>query len=561
MHRLFALLCVPLVAPAQERWTQFNSGPFEVFTDAGARAGRETLVRFEQFRNALGQVIGESDPRTPMPVRILLFKNAKEAAARPATEPVITGRDRYAILLASGAPVPPEIFRRCTRLFLESNTARMPASMERGLVDLFSTIEVTGIRTMLGKPVPASERNLDWARVHLLSVNQEYYGKLRVLVYNLRRGVAEDAAYRNAFGKSPAEISKQVEAYFAAGNFSTVQVPNRAMSVEHDFPEKPVEPADQRLAMADLMLDDRSRPAYEAMVRDHEHAAEAWEGLGLLALDRKDGEAARKAFAGAIEANSQSARCYLEYARLESDHAKAISALESAAKLNPKLGEIWFAMAQHDSDPMKRTAHLKTAAERNPREAAYWQALAEAYLDQKLFADAAKAWHSGEQASTTEEQRARMRQGWLSIEQQRLDYEEAERKREAAEKEREIARLKEEARAELRTLEAKANAGRAPAPSEKIVPWWEGPKPTGKFTGIIKQIECLGRQARLVLEGDDHKTLKLLMGDPSQVPVMGGGEQTLACGPQKSRRVRVEYFTKSNARLGTAGEVATIEFQ
>jgi hypothetical protein len=41
----------------------------------------------------------------------------------------------------------------------------------------------------------------------------------------------------------------------------------------------------------------------------------------------------------------------------------------------------------------------------------------------------------------------------------------------------------------------------------------------------------------------------------------GPGEITLGCGARKARRVVVEYFPKANARLGTVGEVASIEFQ
>jgi hypothetical protein len=57
------------------------------------------------------------------------------------------------------------------------------------------------------------------------------------------------------------------------------------------------------------------------------------------------------------------------------------------------------------------------------------------------------------------------------------------------------------------------------------------------------------------------KELRLLIPDPSQVAILGGGEQSLSCGPQKPRRVTVEYFPKRDAKLGTAGEVATLQFQ
>jgi len=49
--------------------------------------------------------------------------------------------------------------------------------------------------------------------------------------------------------------------------------------------------------------------------------------------------------------------------------------------------------------------------------------------------------------------------------------------------------------------------------------------------------------------------------DPAKVVYAGSGEVSLGCGVQKSRRVAIAYFPKANARLATAGEVATIEFQ
>ena len=148
----------------------------------------------------------------------------------------------------------------------------------------------------------------------------------------------------------------------------------------------------------------------------------------------------------------------------------------------------------------------------------------------------------------------------MAIEQQRLDYAEAEKKRQAAEDAREMEKLKAVARAEVHALEAKANGG-TPRADPKAVPWWDGPKPPGKIGGTLKQVDCLGSQARLIIEGDDRKTVKLLIADPGKVAIDGPGEITLGCGARKARRVVVEYFPKANARLGTVGEVASIEFQ
>jgi len=554
MRRLAVLCALPCLLAADDHWVKFTGGPYEVLSDAGSRAGRETLVRFEEFRHALGQIVGENDLQTPLPVRIFVFKNTKGWTA-PA--PITEGRDRYAIVLGEKGAVTRAINAELTRLFLRSNTAQMPPAFERGLVAFFSTIEVNGIRITAGAPPP--QPDLDWARIHLLVTDPDYFGKVRVLLYNLRKGVAEDPSYRNAFGKSAAEVEAQAKRYFAAGNFQTTSLSSRPMA-EGDYPERQISETDVRLARADLLAGSQSAAEYEYLLKGHAKVPEAEEGLGLLALRDHHNDEARRHFANAVEAQATSARCYIEYARLEPDNEKATQALLHAAGINPKLDEPFALMAQRDTDPEKRVAHWKAAAERNPRNAAYWKALAEAYLTDHNYGAAAAAWKSGEQAATDPAQREQMHQARMAIEEQRLDYEAAEKRREAEEKARELERLKSEARAELHAAEAKFNQGSA-KPDEKAVPWWEGPKPSGKVQGFLKQVDCLGKQARLVVEDAQHKIVKLLVADPAQIVFMGSQQATLGCGVQKPRPVVIEYFPKPNAKLATAGEVATIGFQ
>ena len=41
----------------------------------------------------------------------------------------------------------------------------------------------------------------------------------------------------------------------------------------------------------------------------------------------------------------------------------------------------------------------------------------------------------------------------------------------------------------------------APVGGDKPVQWWDGPKPEGKVTGTLKQVDCLPKQqARLFIE-------------------------------------------------------------
>jgi tetratricopeptide (TPR) repeat protein len=331
----------------------------------------------------------------------------------------------------------------------------------------------------------------------------------------------------------------------------------------NDFPEKPVEPAAARLALADLLLGEGSRTAYEKMIQEKVNLAEAYEGLGMMSLHSGQKDAARAHFLKAMDAGSPSAGVYIEYARIEPDKAKSRAALEKAVKANPKLAEPHVLMAERESDLDKKIASLQAAVKLDARNPSWWQSLAEAYLAEHNYGDAAKAWRSAEQAATTDADRDRYRQARVSIEQQRLDYEAAERRRQEAEKQRELDKLKAEARAQVRAAEAKANKGSGPATAsgDKPVAWWDGPKPPGHTSGTLKQVDCMGKQARLLIELEGSKTIRLLVPDASQVAITGGGEQTLSCGRQAQRRVTVEYFPKTNAKLATVGEVATIEFQ
>jgi hypothetical protein len=559
MRWLLALCLLPSALAAADHWTKFTRGPFQVYTDAGTRAGRETLVRFEEFRHAVGEVIGEADLQTPLPVRILLFKNSQGWTG---SEPVSEGRASFNIVLnekdAAKDSASPAIYSGLTRLFLQSNTAQMPPAFEHGLIEFFSTYTVKDIHITVGAPPP--DGDLDWARIHLLVTDPDYFGKLRVLLFNLRKGAAEDPAYRNAFGKPAAEVEALVKQRFAERDFRTTSISSLPMA-ERDFPEREVSDGDARMARADLLADEKSAAEYEGLIRDGLHTAEAEEGLGLLSLRQHHPAEARTHFADAIRDGSSSARCYIEYARLETDNAKASTALLKAAGINPKLDEPFAMLAERDTEPEKRLAHWKLAAERNPRNPAYWQHLAEAYLADHNYDGAAKAWTSGEQSATDPATRERMHAARMDIEQQRLDYEEAEKRRKAEEEARDIARLKDEARAHVHALEQKYSNGKS-SDDLKPVPWWDDPKMPAHATGTLKQVDCLaGSQARLTIVTVDNKIVKLLVTDLAKLAISGKGDLTFRCGAQKPRRVVIGYTPKVNARLATAGEAAVIEFQ
>jgi hypothetical protein len=153
----------------------------------------------------------------------------------------------------------------------------------------------------------------------------------------------------------------------------------------------------------------------------------------------------------------------------------------------------------------------------------------------------------------------------LDAEEERADFEAAEKKRIADEREQDIHRVKAQSDAAIHAAEEAAS--KRLNPDGKALPkpegWYEAMQ-NGDATveGVFARLDCLGQQAKLVIQTSDGKTVQLLVGDPSQIVIAGGGEKALACGAQKSqRKVTVQYKTKPNAKLKTAGVATTIEFR
>lgn len=546
---------------ADDHWVAIRSGPFEVYTNGSDRAAREKLMYLEQFREALRVITGKQEIHSVWPVRVLVFKNAKQAPAANAS--FALGRDARMLAVAETAPFSRENLKELARILLYENTNRLPQTVEDGLIELLSTLEVNGTRVTLGAPVPEPERSHAWAFMQLVTVNPDYSGRSRVMISNLEQSGDFEAACHNAFEKSVAQMNQQTDAYLKAGTFATTSVSGRALSPVRDFKLEQLESEAGKLAMADLLLAAGSSEAARAY--DGLHGAPAAEGSGLLALkDHKDGEA-RRLFQSAIESGSENARAWLELARLEADPTKARADLKKAAELNPRWSEPYFRQAEVEKDNLEqRAAMLKKAAAFEPRNIDYWQALARTEIAAKNFPEAQKAWAGAERAAANDEERSRIHQVRLQVEKERADFEEAERKRIAEERERDIQRVKAQSDAAIHAAEAEAYKklnpdGTAPP---KPVGWYEEMHGNAKVEGLFERLDCIGRQARLVIQGADGKNMQLLVRDPTQIVVVGGAEKTFGCGAQKPpQKVLVEYIAKPDAKQRTSGEAVSIEFR
>ena len=556
----FACTVPIFLLAADDHWTAIHSGPFEVFTDGSDHAAREKLMYLEQFRETLRIITGKQDIQSVWPIRVLVFKNSRQM---PVTPPLVLGRDARMLAIAENASFSREISKELARIFLYENTNRLPQPIEDGLIELLSTLEVNGTHVTLGRPVPEAERSHGWAFMQLVTVNPDYSGRSRVMISNLEQSGDFEAACRNAFEKSLAQMNQQADAYLKAGTFETTTISARALNPARDFKPMQIEADAGKLAMADLLLvasSSQAESAYEGL-----HGAPAAEGLGLIALkNHKDAEA-RRLFQSAIESGSENARAWLEVGRLQADPVKARADLKKAGELNAHWSEPYFRLAELEKDNLEqRAALLKKAAAFEPRNVDYWQTLARTEIAAKNFLEAQKAWAGAERAAANDEERARIHQVRLQVEKERADFEEAERKRIAEERERDIQRVKAQSDAAIHAAEAEAYKKLNPdgAAPPKPAGWYEEMHGNASAEGLFERLDCLGRQAHLVIQGADGKILRLLVRDPSQIVVVGSAEKTFGCGPQKPpQKVVVEYIAKPDVKRRTAGEALSIEFR
>ncbi len=540
---------------ADSGWIRAKLGPFEAISDNGRQPAIQTLSQFEQFRYALGVAMGQQDLRLDPPLRILVFRDAKEMAAQ-GCEGIHLGRDHLMACSVASGQLPAAMVRELTRRLLETNFTGIPAATEKALETFFSTVESNAVNVKWGAPPPPEERTRDWALVHRLITTPQTAGRAHIYLHNMATGMDSNGAIRS-LSEDVAKFNADVDAYFAAGNFQAVQAPNRPLSPDRDFITTVLNPDDGQLARADL-FGPGAEAGYAALLKADKHIAEANEGLGFLALRAGDESKAADYFAHAYEAGSRNVVAMTAYAKSEKHYDVAIEVLKKALTIDPKYGPAHWELGDKYDDPKQRLAEWKLALGLEPHNVDWWVTYARLNEGQNQWAEAGRAWMSASQATTDPVKRDEFLKLRSNIEQQRLDNEEAERKADAEAKAAEINRLKADARKELAAVEARANAQNTKkGDNSAVVDWWDDSK-SSVLAGTLTAVACSGKQLRLQVKDAGGKVYTMLIADPNSVDVKGG-EMSFSCGAQKPRAVSIRY--KPSTVSGVFGEVTGVEYK
>lgn len=495
MRLLLLLIAFAAAANAQPKWSEFRSDGFVLFTSAGAKPGRETLFRLEQFRHATSKVLGVDEARMPMPTRVLLFPQHANAGS------IERGRDRVTIILTPPGATTAAFQRELARWLIDTSSDRIPADLEDGVLDLLSGLTIDGLKITAGGAPPSP--SAAFPLIRYLATTEEYATRLPLLLRNLGRGIDDSAAWRNTLQKTRA----QIEAEAVAAAPAMLPISARPLS-PGQWSERPVDPERANAMLAEFHQDRERVEQYRAI--------------------------------------------------LAQPHTEA--SLKKAIELEPSQPAAYIAIAALEENPQARINYLRIATTLGRRDHAAWAALARAYESAAIWGDAARTWRIAEQAAIDPAVRTRMRESRVALEVKRLDWEEAERRKVAEAKEREIRKLKDAEVARIRELEKKYSSADPAKPGDKVVAWDDLDKAPPKITGVLKQVDCVGDRARLVIETPDKKVVKILIPDPSKIAVAGGAHASFSCGPQRPRKIAVEYTPRRDTRASTEGDAVTIEF-
>lgn len=517
-----------LSAANRGHWSELNIGPFYIDYQGDAGAAREDLNQLEQLRWVLGGLLESSDLRSLWPIRFLIRPSSEIQAGE-----FVSQNGQYLFVWPAGTHPPLD---QVAGILLDDNTPRLPAEVESGLRELFSTLEAHGSHVTWGSP-PAHP-DLAWARMQLFATRFEYTSSFHIFVMALKSGSSFRAAERNAFSKDPDALDREAAANLAAGHWEPVSVSGRPLDPKRDFGEHSLDDAAAEVYLADTRRAKDPKAAEAA----YKAAVEAGGTAAALGYERLN------LFNDAIRAGSHAATAFVGAAQdLPPD--KAVSLLKTAAQMNPQWAKPIYLQAELTQNPKDKEALLKKAATLDPRATAYWVELARFQTGQGESTAAQGTWSRAADSAATPDEREKIQQERDASEQARLDAAE-----EAARREREQAHLDDQRAQQaqddrVKSAEARANAAleqqAGNAKVDNAVPWdaTVPKKPPVSLSGRLVSVDC-GDTVSLTILGAGQKTFKLTLPEKPK---------DLACGAQKPEpRIQLHYRPGAGA-AGDAG--------
>lgn len=571
------LLLAASLCPAQDRpaekyeaqWREFRIPPFEVIAERDNSDTRAFLGDLFQFRHLLATAFPGKELKAQWPIRIWLFNDRNlPSEAASVKLPVVV--DRYVVTLGVPPRLTPALRYQLALTIMHDNLRPMPGWFERGLLSLLAGARIEGQMIQLGDPVSSDRRDLDWARVYALLASKESVPALSALTGNLEKGMDIRLALGNSYQTDMAKLDLQAKAVLAFSTVKPVLFSGLANNPRKDFRDWYVPLGYEQLARLSLLAarNDSAalrtalaslRPLYEDFDPRARVQMQAIDAFDAIASGERE-EGARLLKALTSVGLTDSARVYLEAAKLSGDSAEKKRLATLAKERNPDWAEVDRVLASVETDPAARARLLNTAAQLDPRNRALWEEAAQAAVKARDYAMADSALEGAERSADDATEKEKIRDERWRLRDLRAKKEQEDRQAKLAEERKEIEALKAKTLSRIDEALARANKQNESPGVEnlEIVKYGELDQKES-VTGRLIRIECRsGGNLVLELESETERT-RLLLPDASKVKIEGGGTLAFRCGAQSpARRITAQYMPKTNAVLGTIGEIETL---
>ncbi len=299
-----------------------------------------------------------SSPAKMDPIRIIIFGSKKEFDPYRLNESAIAyytqvrGRD-YIVLGDPVAEVFPIATHEYCHLVAQHAGLNLPAWLNEGLAEVYSTMKPQGDKVVVGMVIPARLQALgfekaislptllavdhkspfynekdkagvfydeSWALTHMLQLSPAYGPKFGSVIEAIRTGTPSGKALETIYGKTLTEIESDLRNYVHGNRFRgsvfPIKVANQTARAEVD----PAASFDVKLALLDLTnragREDVTRQKLEELTGSDPKRPEPYVGLGYLAMSAGQMENASKYFGKSLELGSRNPTMLWDYGRL-----------------------------------------------------------------------------------------------------------------------------------------------------------------------------------------------------------------------------------------------------
>jgi Flp pilus assembly protein TadD len=403
----------------------------------------------------------------------------------------------------------------------------------------------------------------------MLNLGDGYRAKVGDFIIAIQDGLETAAAFEKIYGKSMAQVDKDLQSYLRGSTFRAGLFNSRLERTKEDLRAEPAPEFDLSLALADLT----NRPGNEAetqsrlakLSQGNPQRPETWAGLAYLSWRRGDIEEATKNFGKAYDLGDRNPRLLWDYGRLarRNDPEKAIEALQALRDLQPGRVEVRMEIAdtllsrRRAGEAIMTLSEIKNVA---PEDAARFFILT-AY-SQLMLGGVEQARATVERlagyARTEREQeelqrlRATLERAAVTTaalpprtaaERVRPAREEQGPEQEEEEKQRTPPRIQAQPRLITRT--------------ETVTEYAPPPSVSGTFAEFV----CSSQDLKIAIDTSGGRKV-FLIEDPSAITIVGraGGKVDLECGPQQPTPIRVEFGQPSKPAAGVDGAVKVLYF-